>query len=156
MLEEAPQLYQNKYQELQRQLSKEALEEETFVRNGAFKKVIASIYDHSCAISGLRVESTQNISMIDACHIKPWSLGHDDTVTNGIALCPNLHRAFDRGLITLDNNYRLVISRHFMEAEASPYGIRQFEGSQLQLPRNQAWYPAEENLAYHRELVFIH
>ncbi|EMR00822.1 HNH endonuclease [Cesiribacter andamanensis] len=155
MLQESPQLYQTKYQELQRQLSREELEEETFVRDGAFKKVIANLYGHTCAISGLRVEATQNISMIDGCHIKPWSLSHDDTATNGIALCPNLHRAFDRGLISLDDEYRLLLSPHFVEAEASPYGIAQFRGKQVLLPQNASWYPAQENLAYHRERVFL-
>lgn len=30
-----------------------------------------------------------NVSMVDACHIVPFSEGYDDTLTNGIALCPN-------------------------------------------------------------------
>jgi putative restriction endonuclease len=155
MLYEAPEEYQAKYQELQKHLKKELLEEENFVRDGAFKKVIANLYDHTCAISGLRVRATQNISMIDGCHIKPWSLSHDDTATNGIALCPNLHRAFDRGLISLDEDYRLLLSPHFREAEVSPYGIAQFRGKQVLLPQNASWYPAQENLAYHRERVFL-
>lgn len=155
ILHEAPQLYQLKYQELQKQLSKEELEEETFVRDGAFKKIIANLYGHTCAISGLRVEATQNISMIDGCHIKPWSISHDDTATNGIALCPNLHRAFDRGLITLDEDYRIVLSKHFIEPEASPYSIAQFKGSQVLLPANTIWHPSQENLHYHRKHIFL-
>jgi putative restriction endonuclease len=155
ILYEAPEDYQAKCLELQKLLKKELLEEENFVRDGAFKKVIANLYDHTCAISGLRVRATQNISMIDGCHIKPWSLSHDDTATNGIALCPNLHRAFDRGLISLDEDYRLLLSPHFREAEVSPYGIAQFRGKQVLLPQNASWYPAQENLAYHRERVFL-
>ncbi|WP_224995708.1 HNH endonuclease [Cesiribacter sp. SM1] len=155
ILHEPATAYQARLISLQKQLSKEELEEETFVRDGTFKKVIANIYSHTCAISGLRVEATQNISMIDGCHIKPWSISHDDTATNGIALCPNLHRAFDRGLITLDEDYQLVLSKHFIEPFSSPYNIRQFEGKQVLLPNNTAWHPSQENLEHHRINTFI-
>ena len=66
--------------------------------------------------------------MIDGCHIKPWSICHDDTATKGIALCPNLQQAIDQGLITIDEDYRLVVSRHYIEPNSSPYSISQFEG----------------------------
>ncbi|WP_379661331.1 HNH endonuclease [Pseudopedobacter beijingensis] len=45
----------------------------------------------------MRLSSTYGHHFIDACHIIPFSLTHDDRITNGIALCPNMHRAFDRG-----------------------------------------------------------
>lgn len=155
ILHESAAAYQTKFMYLQKQLKKEQLEEEKFVRDGAFKNVIANIYSNTCAISGLRVEATQNISMIDGCHIKPWSICHDDTATNGIALCPNLHRAFDRGLITLDEDYRVMLSSSFKETEPSPYSITQFDGRLVMLPQQLIWYPAAENLAYHQEQIFI-
>ncbi|WP_201288840.1 HNH endonuclease signature motif containing protein [Polaribacter septentrionalilitoris] len=40
--------------------------------------------------------------MIDACHIVPFSISNDDTIPIGISLSPNLYRAFDRGLITIN------------------------------------------------------
>ena len=87
--------------------------------------------------------------MIDACHIIPFSESHDDTITNGISLCPNLHRAFDRHLITLDDDYRVVM-KPFAEDE-SIYSIKQFEGKQILMPENVKHYPKQENLEIHRE-----
>jgi putative restriction endonuclease len=72
-------------------------EEEVFVRSGVFKKQIPKVYNYTCSISGMRIITDAEVQMIDACHIIPFSESHDDTISNGISLCPNLHRAFDRG-----------------------------------------------------------
>lgn len=90
-------------------------DEEVFLRGSVFKREIPKMYHNTCCISGLKVNSMHNISMIDACHIIPFSESYDDTVTNGIALCPNLHRAFDRGLLSITPNYKVKISDSFME-----------------------------------------
>src|SRR5690606_13110164 len=74
-------------------------EEEVFLRSGVFKKEIPKLYNYTCCISGMRIIASTSIQMIDACHIVPFSESHDDTIGNGLSLCPNLHRAFDRHLI---------------------------------------------------------
>ncbi|WP_165929555.1 HNH endonuclease [Pseudocnuella soli] len=123
-------------------------EEEVFVRSGVFKKEIPKIYNHTCAISRMRIITDADIQMIDACHIVPFSQSHDDTITNGISLCPNLHRAFDRGLISLDGEYRVLV-KPFKEQE-NFYSIKQFEARQILLPNSNHYFPAQENLAAHR------
>jgi putative restriction endonuclease len=124
-------------------------EEEVFIRGGVFKKEIPKIYNYTCSISGLRVVADKEVQMIDACHIVPFSVSGDDTIGNGISLCPNLHRAFDRGLIAIDDDYRVLV-RPFFE-EANVYSIKQFEGKRLLLPRQRQYYPSAENLRKHRE-----
>ncbi|RYD54390.1 MAG: HNH endonuclease [Sphingobacteriales bacterium] len=125
-------------------------EEEIFVRNGVFKKMVPKIYNSTCAISGMRVIATGDVQMIDACHIVPFSESHDDTIGNGISLCPNLHRAFDRFLITIDSDMRLLISKRFVEAD-SAYSIMQYEGKKILLPSEQRNHPATTSLDWHRD-----
>lgn len=91
--------------------------------------------------------------MIDACHIVPFGVSYDDTVNNGIALCPNLHRAFDRGLIAIDENYRVIVSTSFREDESN-YSISTYEGKQIKLPKQLNYRPGEENLGWHRKEIF--
>ena len=124
-------------------------EEEVFVRGGVFKKEIPRIYNHTRSISGMRIITGYSIQMIDACHIIPFSESHDDTISNGISLCPNLHRAFDRLLITLDEDYR-VVTKPFVEDD-SLYSIKQFEGKQILLPENIKHYPSQDYLESHRK-----
>jgi len=124
-------------------------EDEVFLRGGVFKREVPKVYDYRCAISGMRISAVANISMVDACHIVPFSESHDDTIGNGLALCPTLHRAFDRGLIAIAPDYRVLVSGAFHE-QAGDYGIRRFEGRELQLPSDKAYWPGQGNLEWHR------
>ena len=87
--------------------------------------------------------------MIDACHIVPFSESHDDTITNGISLCPNLHRAFDRGLIAIDENYRVIVSNAFVESDCD-YSIKQFEKKEIVLPEKDIYQPSRDGFLLHR------
>jgi len=152
VVEEDPEKYRAEVLRLQRELDKESFEEEVFIRCGAFKQQISKFYDNTCCISGLKVETTVNATLIDACHIVPFSESHDDTISNGIALCPTLHRAFDRGLIAIDpDQYTVLVSGSFTESTRSVYSISQFKGRQIQRPQEKRFYPGRENLARHLE-----
>lgn len=136
----------------QKQIEK-ADEEEIFVRCGVFKRVVPKIYNYACCISDMRIVSRYDIQMIDACHIVPFSVSHNDTITNGISLSPNFHRAFDRGLITINENYQVVISNSFTE-NLTENSLKSFEGKQIFLPKEKQHFPDIENLRWHRDNVF--
>ena len=70
----------------------------------------------------------------------PFAIPHDDTIINGIPLCPNLHRPFDRDLITIDKNYIVIVSQSFHEDEQA-YSIKQYEGTQIALPNERKYFP---------------
>ena len=129
-------------------------EEDVFVRGGLFKKLIPMVYNNTCCITGMKLESTFGHSFIDACHIMPFSVSHDDKVNNGLALCPNLHRAFDRGLITVNSNYFVVTSKYISEDIIHTYSLNQLKGKKLILPTAHQYKPALENLEWHRDQIF--
>ena len=122
-------------------------EEEIFVRGGVFKKVIPKIYNYTCCITGMQIITTRDVQMIDACHIVPFAESHDDTVSNGISLSPNLHRAFDRFLVTIDDDYRVIVSDQIMET--GQYRLKDLHGRKIHLPEERQFFPAPENLAWH-------
>ena len=128
-------------------------EEEIFLRGSLFKREIPKIYNYTCCISGMKVDAMMNVSMVDACHIVPFSESYDDTITNGIALCPNLHRAFDRGLIAIDCHYKVLVSKTFQE-DGMNYSIKIFENQKIALPKLERYYPLAENFDWHRRNIF--
>lgn len=142
---ENPEEYKNQI----KNLLQEKNDEEIFIRGSVFKREIPKIYNNTCCISGMRIDSIINVSMIDACHIIPFSESYDDTVTNGIALCPNLHRAFDRGLISVNENYKVIVSSSFRENQSN-YSIIKLEGKSILLPKSTAYFPSLENFRWHR------
>jgi putative restriction endonuclease len=76
------------------------------------------------------------------------------SVTAFAALCPNMRRAFDRGLLSIDENYRLLVSSGVIEDPAHDYSINKLDGKPIHLPPGAQYYPAQEKLAWHREHVF--
>ena len=124
-------------------------EETRFVRGGLFKRLVPKVYDFTCAISGMKVIAVDGSSLVEACHIVPISIFGDDKVTNGIALCPNLHTAFDKGMIGVDEDLRVRVSPLLAENQQSPYNLRQFHGKPLQLPFGEVHHPNQECFGWH-------
>jgi putative restriction endonuclease len=129
-------------------------EEDIFVRNGLFKRLVPKIYNNQCSFSGMQLSSTFGHNFVDACHIVPFSLTHNDKVTNGISLCPNLHRALDRGLVSISNDYTILISKHLIENEKHAYSLKSLEGRRILLPSKEIHYPERQAIEWHRGNVF--
>ena len=146
--------YKSRIESIENSLDRERGEEELFIRGGIFKREIPKIYNYTCAISKMRIATIANAQLVDACHIVPFSISKNDTITNGISLCPNLHRAFDRGLITIDSNYRVKVSPNLKEDD-SPYSLKQFEGHEIILPSTTTQYPLLENLHWHSKEKWV-
>ncbi len=144
--------YFKELEHLQQTLDQNNFEEDVFVRSGIFKREIPKLYNYSCAISDMKVDAMVNATLVDACHIVPFSISHDDTVRNGITLCPNLHRAYDRGLIFINENYEVEINDNFVENEGSSYNIKQYRGKKIRLPDNPKYQPKVENLLKHKSM----
>ncbi|MDP2115184.1 MAG: hypothetical protein Q8K69_14125 [Bacteroidota bacterium] len=47
--------------------------------------------------------------MVYACCLIPFADAQGNTITKEIALSPNRHRAFDRGLVSVSNDYRVLV-----------------------------------------------
>lgn len=137
-----------------RAMSKEEEEEELFVRGSLFKREIPRQYNYSCAISRIRIVTATPIQMVDACHIVPFAISKDDTIRNGISLSPTLHRAFDRGLIALSNDYTVMVSQHVYEDPEAPF-LTPYQGQPILHPNNNDHLPAIENLSWHRHEVYL-
>ncbi len=149
ILEESLSEYQQKILSIKTKVESEEFQEEIFIRSNIFKKEIPKIYNYTCCISGLRIDAIDNISVIDACHIIPFSESFNDNITNGLALCPNLHRAYDRGLISINERFQVVVNTNFTEKTESPYSIKQFDKKQILLPNNVNYHPSIESLRHH-------
>ena len=124
--------------------------EEGYVRDWKFRHTVLRAYNFTCCISKLNFDPP--LPIIEACHIQPFADFGNNHITNGIPLCTNLHRAFDSGILSLNNEFEVLVKgkNEFKEQLNSPYNIRQFEGSKIILPTNLSFYPNLENLKWHR------
>lgn len=114
----------------------------------SFRDFIMVGYDNLCAITGtvIKYESYMNL---EAAHIKPKSHGGLFLPNNGIALCRDLHWAFDKGFFTLDDDLRVIVHPKI----TSEY-LNSFNGKKIRVPSNQFFVPDLDNVRYHRENVY--
>lgn len=118
-----------------------------------FREAVLSGYHYSCAICSINYSA-----MLNASHIIPWSKDKSRRVDpkNGISLCALHDRAFDRGLITIDEKHRVVVSKQLYTKKPSDLhkaSLLDIEGSKIRLP--ERFKPDESALDYHRKEIFI-
>lgn len=81
------------------------------LRDRAFRRVVLRAYDERCAVTGLKLINGGGRAEVNAAHIRPVEEHGPDSVQNGIALSGTVHWMFDRGLISLSDDYSILISR---------------------------------------------
>lgn len=120
---------------------------EGFLRSLAFRRRVLEQYEYTCCISGFHVHI--HVPMVEAAHIIPHAETGEDLITNGLTLCPNLHTAFDYGLIALTDDYQVLLRPGLQEGN-SPYNLSQLKGRRIRLPADTRFHPAPERLRDHR------
>jgi predicted restriction endonuclease len=118
------------------------------VGQGLFREHVLRMWDGRCAVTG-----SGTLKAITASHIKPWREcrtneekldGH-----NGLPLIANLDRLFDHGLISFQDDGKMLISNSLPAEERELLGL-DYPG--LRVPPLPATLPF---LAFHRHQCFI-
>lgn len=119
-------------------------------RDRKFKKHIRVLYDRTCAFTGLRLINGGGRPEVEACHIIPVEDGGNDSVQNGIALSGTVHWMFDRGLLSLSDDYDILASRHLN------YDVTHLlhRDMKARVPENPLHRPHPHYLQWHRENKF--
>jgi len=124
------------------------------VRDAAFRKVVIEAYECRCAFSGLKIINGGGRAEVEAAHIKPVSANGPDSVNNGLALSGTLHWMFDRGLLTLDNDFSIKISRHVNDFDSAERLL--LPNLRAIVPSDPYLHPRADFIAWHQEHVFKH
>ncbi len=111
------------------------------------------LYNYTCAVCQLRIVTMDGESATDAAHIIPFRISKNDDVRNGISLCKLHHWSFDKGLISLSRNYRVVVSRLIVEQGPMEWKLTTLRGKSILLPEHDQLHPAQDALDWHREKV---
>jgi putative restriction endonuclease len=119
------------------------------VREASFRLEVCRAYEDTCAVTGLKIVNGGGRSEVQAAHIKPVAAGGPDIVQNGIALSSTVHWLFDRHLISIDPEYRLLVAHNRVPGELRRLFRPEQQG--LHLPRDRKLWPHRAFLTYHRE-----
>jgi len=121
-------------------------------RSAVFRNQVIAAYEKRCAISHEVLETPKGLVNLDAAHIIGVNMGGSDDPRNGFALSKDLHWAFDNGLISVDENRRVILS------DAPSFGsnrqLARFNGAKILEASNPSYRAADDAFAWHRKTRF--
>lgn len=122
------------------------------VNQDAFRSMILNLYEKRCAITGISIPS-----LLVASHIIPWAENEKERLNpeNGLCLSALYDKAFDKGFISLDNHYRVILAEKLKAYSKESYYERHFasiEGFEISLPEYHR--PNPLFLEWHRDCIF--
>jgi len=119
-----------------------------------FREIVLNNYGNRCAITGLPIRE-----LLIASHILPWSSHETErlNVRNGISLNRLHDAAFDQGLISFDDQLRMILSskiRSHLPHAATQAQFEAFENCHIFLP-DDGQAPSSKHIAWHRANLFL-
>jgi putative restriction endonuclease len=120
-------------------------------RDAAFAWAVKNAYGETCAVTGLKIINGGGRAEVQAAHIRPVADRGPDSVRNGLALCSTIHWMFDRGLVSVEDDFGILVAR-----DRVPDTVARLvhPDGKLALPDRPELRPHPHFLRYHRERVF--
>lgn len=132
------------YQALEKETTKESFVQSR-VGQEQFRAALIK-YWQGCSVTGCN-----QIELLKASHIKPWRYASNQerlNMFNGLLLLPSLDTCFDLGLISFDDEGKILISSELRKSTVLQLGISE----NMKLTKVEKSH--QEFLRYHRENVF--
>jgi putative restriction endonuclease len=120
-------------------------------RDAVFSSAVKSAYGDTCAMTGLKIINGGGRPEVQAAHIRPVAEHGPDSIRNGLALSGTIHWMFDRGLLSLGDDFTIL-----MAADRVPDTVKRLINPErkLLLPERPEFRPHRQFLRFHRESIF--
>ena len=119
-------------------------------REEIFRKKIMVNYNKTCAVCRKRRLSLNGNPEVEAAHILEKKSRGEDHIQNGISLCRLHHWAFDKGLFSIDDDYKIIIKEE-IKKDKNHEEIYKYEGKKILLPINKDCWPYLKCIKLHRK-----
>lgn len=116
---------------------------------GAFRVMVTDAYERRCVVTNERT-----LPVLEAAHIKPYSLTGKHEVSNGLLLRSDLHTLFDRGYVTVTRDNRLRVSGRIHDEFEYGRDYYALDGLEIRLPVPPNLSPSRELLEWHADTIF--
>lgn len=120
-------------------------------REAAFAVSVKAAYENTCAMTGLKIINGGGRAEVQAAHIRPVAAGGPDSLRNGLALSGTVHWMFDRGLVSVDDDFIILIAEGRL-----PHAVTRLlrEDGKIGIPQRTENRPHPLHLRYHRDNIF--
>jgi putative restriction endonuclease len=124
------------------------------VNQNFFRSTVLAAYNGKCCVTS--ISATE---LLVASHVVPWAVDVHNRMNPRNGLCLNaLHdKAFDRGLMTLSDDYAVMLSPKLLKLEGDSTAVTdmllRYEGHTIALPKK--YQPSLDFVRWHRANCFI-
>ena len=126
-------------------------------RDPGFRDAVLRAYERRCAVCDFDLRIADVSFGLEAAHIMWHSHGGPGEVPNGLALCTFHHKAFDRGVIGLEQQsgeYRVLVSNELSGQSQAFREVLDLRDRSLRPPQEETLKPDLEYVEWHRQQVF--
>lgn len=114
----------------------------------SFRDFVMLAYGYKCAITGI-VIGYKNLLNLEAAHIQPKAQAGTFLPCNGIALCRDMHWAFDKGFITISDELKIIVHKEMQNSI-----LMKYSNQKIFTPVDPYFQPEKKFLKHHRENIF--
>lgn len=119
------------------------------LRDNRFRQRIMKAYSNQCAFTGLTIRGVNGSLGLQAAHILSVEENGPDIISNGLALTHTVHWMLDNFLLSIDENYKLLVSNQG-SIPAQFLEILETARNGIFLPTEQKFWPEKHFIAWHR------
>lgn len=123
-----------------------------FQRDQNFRLNVLEAFDHICCVCGAR-HVFGTASAMEAAHIIPRGRRGADNTRNSLCLCSLHHWAFDRGFLTIDENFRVVVARQIIDLGEPASLLTRYHGNKIHA--SDPTIISIDAIQWHRENIFF-
>ena len=123
-------------------------------RDPDFRNKILTAYEHRCCICSYNIQINNTDVGLEAAHIKWHQAGGPDIESNGLALCSLHHKLFDRGVLTVSNDQKILVSQKAHGYQGVKAHLLDFHDKEINQPQSTAYCPDKQYLDWHFNEVF--
>lgn len=117
---------------------------------GLFSFAVRDAYNGACAVT-----REHSVPVLEAAHIKPYALGGEHRLENGLLLRADLHKLFDAGYVTVTPDCEFRVGESLRETWQNGKTYYAMDSTRIAAPEAGHPRPDRQLLEWHRDMVFL-
>lgn len=124
-------------------------------RSQALRDMVLTAYEYRCAFCGYDGRIGPIPVGLEAAHVQWWAFDGPDEVSNAVCLCSLHHKLFDKGVLGVSGDHRVMVSQKFVgHSPAARDQVVALAGRPLSGPQPGTPAIAAAHRSWHTDQVF--
>ncbi|WP_328328714.1 MULTISPECIES: phosphorothioated DNA-binding restriction endonuclease [unclassified Streptomyces] len=124
-------------------------------RDRRMRELVLTAYEYQCAFCGYDGRIGAVPVGLEAAHVRWWAFDGPDAVDNGLCLCSLHHKLFDKGVLGIGEDHRILVSQRFVgHSTTARRQVIALAGRPLAGPQPGALPVAAAHRSWHTSQVF--